>query len=408
MAASDLIRDYQVWVVLPDGDRRVAADFRLETDARGRHRRSALRYTGEWLAASRSYALNPVQAPLAAAAREWETEWVPAVLDEVLPGRWERAVRQRLWGRRADVDDLHAVLAAVGGSWRVGAVEIVPAGLEPPPLASPLCFADLAELSEEAERTWQHRTPEVEALRRMQGGSSVGGARPKVLVEDQGAWLVKFNRSDDAFNHARVEAACLMLAARAGIPVPETRRVGAGRFEALAVKRFDVTDRGGRLGLLSANALLCDGANQAPVPHPRYDDLVGIIRHHGSSPGRDLAQLYAQMLFNQAINNRDDHLKNFSFLQDCDRFELSPAYDLVPSEALGAYPQLGLGNSNILPTPGSDEAVQAGRNFMLAPAEAGRINEAICLALAQLEEVMDVAELSDEDRRFLRQRVRGA
>ena len=38
------------------------------------------------------------------------------------------------------------------------------------------------------------------------------------------------------------------------------------------------------------------------------------------------------MVFNVIGNNKDDHAKNFSFIYEDGRWQVSPAYDLVPSE----------------------------------------------------------------------------
>ncbi|GGI25923.1 MULTISPECIES: hypothetical protein [Bradyrhizobium] len=44
-------------------------------------------------------------------------------------------------------------------------------------------------------------------------GTSMGGARPKAVVEDDhGFWIAKFNRPDDRWNNTRVERAMLELA----------------------------------------------------------------------------------------------------------------------------------------------------------------------------------------------------
>jgi serine/threonine-protein kinase HipA len=405
VAAQAPLQDYVVWVALPDGRTIPAADFRLETDRRGRHRASGLRYRTEWLRLSASYPLNPVHAPLQAGPAEWASRDIPAVLDEVLPGRWERAIQQRVWAGRHDVDDLHAVLGASRSTWRVGAMEILPVDVAPPPLQSSLTFEEVGTLAEEAERVHRHQSPEVRALARMQKGSSVGGARPKVLIDDDGAWLVKFTRADDPFNHARVEHACLLLAERAGIPVPESRIVPAGRFEGLAVRRFDVTGAGGRLGLVSANALLKDLESQADPIHASYNDLADVIRKYSTRPRRDLAQIYTQMLFNECIGNRDDHLKNFSFLQGSGAFELSPAYDLVPSEEIGAYPQLGFAYAPSLPRPGTERALAAAKTFQLTPGEARQINDRLKEALSTIAEIVERAGLSERDRRFLTNRL---
>ncbi len=400
-----VLQDYGVWLTLPDGEQLCVADLRLKTNQRGRHLMSGIRYRLDWLQHPACYALNPVHVPLTSAPIEWETEHIPAIIDEVLPGRWERAVRQRSWRGRADIDDLHAVLAEPRGAWRVGAMEILPAGHQLPALPSPVRLADLRVILEEVDRTETHLSPDLDALARMQAGSSAGGARPKVTVEDDGAWLAKFGLQGDTFDNPRVEHACLLLAKRCGLQVPESRIAPIADRAVLLVRRFDVTPNGGRLGLISANAFLKHPRWQHDPPHAGYEDIVDIIRQFSVQVEDDLKQLYAQMLFNEAINNRDDHLKNFSFLLSPEGTRLSPAYDLVPSEAFGAYPQLDFQKSPILPPPGTQQALTAASAFSLSPSEAKRTNERLLDGLSELEAVMDEAELSDPDRRFLKQRL---
>ena len=71
-------------------------------------------------------------------------------------------------------------------------------------------------------------------------GTSMGGARPKAIVEDDdGLWIAKFNRSDDRSDSARVEHAMLMLARACGLDVAESRVVEVGGRSVLLVKPFD-------------------------------------------------------------------------------------------------------------------------------------------------------------------------
>ena len=71
-------------------------------------------------------------------------------------------------------------------------------------------------------------------------GTSMGGARPKTVVEDdEGLWLAKFNREDDRWNHARVEHSCLELARACGIKVAKSKLLSVGGRDVLLVKRFD-------------------------------------------------------------------------------------------------------------------------------------------------------------------------
>src|SRR5258708_2450644 len=73
-------------------------------------------------------------------------------------------------------------------------------------------------------------------------GTSMGGARPKAVVEDDdGLWLAKFNRDDDRWNSARVEHSMLMLARASGLDVAFSKIVQAGGRDILLVKRFDRT-----------------------------------------------------------------------------------------------------------------------------------------------------------------------
>jgi serine/threonine-protein kinase HipA len=62
----------------------------------------------------------------------------------------------------------------------------------------------------------------------------------------------------------------------------------------------------------------------------RYSDLAQVLRKHSAAPALDLAALYRHMVFNAAIGNVDDHLKNFWMLARPGGFCLAPAFDLVP------------------------------------------------------------------------------
>jgi serine/threonine-protein kinase HipA len=397
--------EYVVYAALPDGAVVAAADLRLETDRRGRHLRSAIRYRTEWLDHPDGFALNPAHAPLQEEPIDWETREIPAVIDEIVPGSWERAVLARAWqlqGSGGDPQDLHAILAAPRSSFRVGAIEIQPAKAPTPSLDPPLEAASLAQLAADAAELAQQEDPELEALVRLQAGSSVGGARPKVVVRDaEWSYIAKFTRPDDPFDHVRLEHVCLELARRAGINTPRSRIMQAGQLSALLVDRFDVSPERGRYHLVSANALLKDPDSQADPLHPRYDDLVALIQRYSEQPREDLQQLFGQLLLNEAINNVDDHLRNFSFRRTPDGFRLAPAYDLVPSDVRGAYPNLAVGHFPSRPGPDSDKLREVARLFQLTPREATQIAERLRGAFQQLPEILEEAGVSPADYRLV-------
>jgi len=83
--------------------------------------------------------------------------------------------------------------------------------------------------------------PEAEqAQKLMVGGTSMGGARPKAIIEDgSGLWIAKLRHPEDKWNDARVEHAMLMLARECGLQVAESKVVTIGEHDAVLVKRFD-------------------------------------------------------------------------------------------------------------------------------------------------------------------------
>jgi serine/threonine-protein kinase HipA len=46
---------------------------------------------------------------------------------------------------------------------------------------------------------------------------------------------------------------------------------------------------------------------------------------------KELEKLMRLMVFNVAIENKDDHAKNFSFIFKNNQWQLSPAYDILKS-----------------------------------------------------------------------------
>jgi serine/threonine-protein kinase HipA len=99
------------------------------------------------------------------------------------------------------------------------------------------------------------------------------------------------------------------------------------KIKCLLVKRFDISDAGGRNHLISMQSLLkADDYYSAG-----YKELTDAIKHISSQPGHDLQRLFRQMVFNTMIGNTVDHLKNFLMLHDDDGWRLSPAFDLIPN-----------------------------------------------------------------------------
>jgi len=164
-------------------------------------------------------------------------------------------------------------------------------------------------------------------------GSSLGGARPKasVLAPDGSMWIAKFPSKHDETNVGAWEMVVHELAVLCDLNVPEARLENFSKTgSTFLTKRFDrVGDR--RVHFASAMTLLGknDGANASDGSG--YSDIANIIRRNGMMPKRDLLELWRRIVFNMAVSNTDDHLRNHGFLIGNSGWILSPMYDVNPN-----------------------------------------------------------------------------
>jgi serine/threonine-protein kinase HipA len=166
-------------------------------------------------------------------------------------------------------------------------------------------------------------------------GTSMGGARPKAVVQDaEGLWIAKFNRDDDRWNNTRVEHAMLRLARDCGLQTAQSRIETVGTKDVLLVKRFD-RERAPkgytRARMVSGLTLL--RADEAPEARPNwsYLSLVETLRRVVADAKGDARELFRRICFNALISNLDDHPRNHAILAKQQEWKLSPAYDLTPS-----------------------------------------------------------------------------
>ena len=163
-------------------------------------------------------------------------------------------------------------------------------------------------------------------------GSSLGGARPKATVVDtkDQLWIAKFPSKNDENDTGAWEMVAHDLASLCGLNVPEAK---LEKFSPLGstflIKRFD------RLGskqvhFASAMTLLgkTDGASAADGSS--YLDIAAFIKSYGTQPKKDLVELWKRIVFNMAVTNTDDHLRNHAFILTDKGWILSPLYDVNP------------------------------------------------------------------------------
>lgn len=169
----------------------------------------------------------------------------------------------------------------------------------------------------------------------MLAGTSMGGARPKAVVEDgDGLWIAKFNRPDDKWNHARIEHAMLTLARDCAIHTSENRLISVGGRDVLLVKRFDREKTAGgyvRARMISGLTLLRAEDTHQHRDRWSYVLLAEELRRVSRDPRRDAQELFRRMCFNALISNTDDHPRNHAAIAIGQEWGLSPAYDLIPA-----------------------------------------------------------------------------
>jgi serine/threonine-protein kinase HipA len=294
-------------------------------------------YGRSYLARPEAVALDPTELTLS--PKTFETTALNGVFGSLRdsgPDYWGRLVIERAL-RRPNLDEITYLLESPDD--RAGALGF---GLGPTPPAPKRAFnrtLDLAKLQQAADSLLDDNdTPgadaeQVEKL--MLLGTSMGGARPKAVVEDSdGLWLAKFNKPGDRWNSARVEHAMLLLAAKAGITTAISKIVTVGKRDVLLVKRFDRDKvKGGytRARMVSGITLLRTDDNALSRGRWSYVLLAEELRRISAEPQKDAHELYRRMAFNGLISNIDDHPRNHAVIAWDKDWRLSPAYDLTPA-----------------------------------------------------------------------------
>lgn len=283
--------------------------------------------------------IDPVELRLTRAGFETvRLNGVFGALRDAGPDYWGRRVIERYAGA-ARLDELGYLLLSPND--RAGALGFG-LGVEPPAPDQDFNRTwDLAKLQELADALIAGDIPKgaAQVADLLLLGTSMGGARPKVVVADKGdLWLAKFNRLDDRWNMARVEYAILMLGRRCGLQTAESKLVKVGDRDVLLVKRFDrAPAQGGYTRARMVSALTLLETDEAPEGRSRwsYVILAETLRRISAKPKEDAAELFRRMAFNALVSNIDDHPRNHAVLAPGAGWRLSPAYDLTPTPAIG-------------------------------------------------------------------------
>jgi serine/threonine-protein kinase HipA len=194
----------------------------------------------------------------------------------------------------------------------------------------------LGELTAAAQKLEEDGRRPHEVIKELEPGTSMGGARPKVSIEDDHRiWLAKLPEKSDRHNMQRIEFATLELARAVGLRVCNAHLHPVGPQECLLLERFDREWNPDakihfRHGLLSGLTVL--DAEDGYLGRERWSYLLlaDELRRWSTRPDEDRRELFLRMAFNAMVTNNDDHPRNHALLHTPGGWRLSPAYDIVP------------------------------------------------------------------------------
>jgi serine/threonine-protein kinase HipA len=396
-----------VWIWLPDKTEPVVAG-RLESDNGNilfNYGKSYLDRIGD---SKPAIAIYLPELPLKAGALPLpDGLTMPGCIRDAAPDAWGRRViinkKLGLKGVCSDTAELNELTYLLeSGSDRIGALDFQRSPTEYiPRTANNVRMEELIESAERVEKGIP-LTPELDQA--LFHGSSIGGARPKALIQDQGKkYVAKFSSSTDLYNIIKAEFIAMRLADLAGLNVAPVKLAKAANKDVLLIERFDRVPKGDkwtRKAMVSALTLL--RLDDMMARYASYETLSEIIRHRFTNPKHTLKELFSRLVFNILCGNTDDHARNHAAFWDGKALTLTPAYDICPqgrtgNEASQAMLISGDNNLSQLKT-----CFETAHNFLLSEEEARKTFGHLTAAIEQhWETVCEEAELNEVDKKLL-------
>ncbi len=294
---------------------------------------------------SDALAIDPVRLPVSAIVQETaKLNGVFGALRDAAPDAWGRRVIDRVLDRR-DLDEVDYLLQSAEDG--AGALSFGRNVVPPAPLRKFNRIVELGELRDAAALI-ERGNPTTKIPQQIRDllkpGTSLGGARPKTVIEDDGAlWIAQFPQQGDRWNNAFVEAGMLGLASRCSIRVAAFRVESLGEESILLVRRFDrklIEEEDGRRGYIRhrmVSALTVLDAEESPTDRTDWSYLkfADEIQRWSKRPKPDKTELFRRIVFNALIANVDDHPRNHALIAPGNDWFLAPAYDLTPNARQG-------------------------------------------------------------------------
>lgn len=389
-----------VWIWLPEAtDPVVAGQIVPEGDT------LLFNYGQSYLGRKDAFSLYPPEVPLQAGHLPLLPGLsIPGCIRDGAPDAWGRRVLlNKILGAKgndADVDELSELTCLLeSGSDRIGVLDFQRSPIEYVP-RSPKS-ATLDELMQSAERVEQGipLTPELDAA--LHHGSSIGGARPKALIEDENKkYVAKFSSNSDTYSVVKGEFIAMQLAKLCGLDVAPVALKASSNKDVLLVERFDraKTDQGWqRRSVLSALTLL--RLDEMMARYASYEDFAEIIRHNFTNATETLKELFGRLVFNILCSNTDDHARNQAAFWDGSELSLTPAYDICPQARTGNETSQAMNISQGNRQSRISSCLNAAHHFLLSEQEALEIiAQQVSVIIERWNEICHLSDLNETDR----------
>jgi serine/threonine-protein kinase HipA len=386
-----------IWIWLPDEYEPVVCG-KLEAD----NSIFSFVYGRSYLERSNAIALDPRELPLQDEVFSPSFGETHSVIRDAAPDVWGRRVLEYKSGGRP-LTELDYLLQT--GRDRIGALDARPESNEYTNIQFDQ-HASIEDLLNAAEKV-EAGQPLPESLgNALLHGSSVGGARPKSLLNDEDCkWIAKFSSTTDHYPVVRSEYAAMWLAGECGIEVPVMKLLKVLGKDVLLVKRFDrklISDHWCRRFLISGLTALQLHETEALLAS--YPEMASFIRRSGANFPADAQQLYRRMIFNILIGNTDDHARNHAFFWDGHHYTLTPAYDIYPLQRAGqtANQAMAVGDNGREST--IRNALSQSELFGVTPEDANSIQEQLREIIEKKwDEAADYAGITKNESKILKQ-----
>ena len=389
-----------VWVWLPNATEPVVAGLLTQQGAQ-----LVFNYGRSYLARPNAISLYAPELPLQPGSLSLIPGLnMPSCLRDASPDAWGRRVliHQKLGVKDTDaaqfeLDELTYLLES--GSDRIGALDFQksPTQYVPRQTQQP----SLEELLTAAEKVEQGIALSPELDQALLHGTALGGARPKVLLDDgDRKFIAKFSSSHDLYSVVKAEFIAMRLARKVGLNVATVHLRTAMGKDVLLIERFDRVRHGDqwrRRAMVSALTIF--ELDEMMAAYASYEKLAECIRHRFAHSTASLHELFARMVFNILCGNTDDHARNHSAFWDGHQLALTPAYDICPQSRTGQQA------SQAMLIHGSDRRSQIATCMAAAPSFLLGSEAAIAIVNHQVRtienewpSICDEAGLSEVDR----------